>query len=520
MGTIDNTGLGMSGVGTTVAVAETLNDVSSTFNDKNITYNGSLANLDIDTILRAKQDHINDIYQLGDYYVDADELVGGAIKQVYIPFSITDGYYLRGGNSKTRAKYEEWFKYIHLNEKLESWFYQYYLFANVYFSLMDDSDLVTQPPHLCRISNVKINGNPLVEFNARSIKQDLKRQGQKALKKFIDDEQLDVRLSGYPKEVTEALVGNREYVQLDPKTTLLLQGPKPEWQRYAMPMIIGALKPLAKKTLIAEWETALLNQAKASFVHASVGAPKDNTRVADTNILNAVMQITKAAMKAGSGISVTNDWVTYEVIQPDVDKLFDNDKFANCNEEILGAFGINNSVTSGSDASISFGSSQISTKLVSIRISSARRAMSEMMNRVMRMINGSPYGLPRTADEKIPEFVMPICDLTKVAAFQEACMKLWETGNVSRQTLMDAYNLDVDKEFELRKKEHEAGYDDVFLKPGQSSSNNADSDDNDENTTIGRPRMEDSDRASDPGNAQTGRQEKPSNPDGSEAQDE
>lgn len=440
---------------------------------------------------------------------------------MYVPFSLTDGYYLRGGNTKTRAKYEEWFKYIHLNEKLESWFYQYYLFANVYFSLMDDSDLVTLPPHLCRISNVRINGNPLVEFNARSIKQDLKRQGQKALKKFIDDEELDVRLSGYPKEVTEALSSNREYVQLDPKTTLLLQGPKPEWQRYAMPMIIAALKPLAKKALIADWETALLNLAKASFVHASVGAPQDSNIVADTNILNAIMNITKAAMKAGGGIAVTHDWVKYDVIQPDVDKLFDNDKFANTNEEILGAFGINNSVTSGSDASISFGSSQISTKLVSIRISAARRALSEMMNRVMRMINGSPYGLPRTADEKIPEFVMPICDLTKVAAFQEACMKLWETGNVSRQTLMDAYNLDIDKEYELRKQEQESGYDDVFLKPGQSSKAQSGSgSDSNDNTTIGRPRMDDSERASDPGNAETGRQEKPSRPDGSEAQDE
>lgn len=141
------------------------------------------------------------------------------------------------------------------------------------------------------------------------------------------------------------------------------------------------------------------------------------------------------------------------------------------------------------------------------------------MNRVMRMINGSPYGLPRTADEKIPEFVMPICDLTKVAAFQEACMKLWETGNVSRQTLMDAYNLDIDKEFELRKKEQESGYDDVFQKPGQSSNAQPDNDGGDGSTTIGRPRMEDSDRSSDPGNAETGRQEKPSRPEGSEAQE-
>lgn len=49
--------------GTTFAVAETLNDVTSSYNNRSITYNGSLENLDIDAILRQKQDHINDIYQ-------------------------------------------------------------------------------------------------------------------------------------------------------------------------------------------------------------------------------------------------------------------------------------------------------------------------------------------------------------------------------------------------------------------------------------------------------------------------
>ena len=63
MADMNNIGFGRSGAGTTIAVAETINDVSSTYNDRNITYNGSLANLDIDSILRAKQDHINDIYQ-------------------------------------------------------------------------------------------------------------------------------------------------------------------------------------------------------------------------------------------------------------------------------------------------------------------------------------------------------------------------------------------------------------------------------------------------------------------------
>lgn len=182
--------------GTTYAVSESINDVTGLFNERSITYNGSLQNLDIDTILRQKQEHINDIYQLADYYVDSEELVGSAIKKIYVPFSLSEGYHLTGGNDKTRTKYEEWFKRIHLNEKLKSWFYQYYLFANVYFSLMNDGDLITLPPHLCRISNVIVNGNPLVEFNARSIKQDFRKNGQKALKKFLEDDDLKVRLAG------------------------------------------------------------------------------------------------------------------------------------------------------------------------------------------------------------------------------------------------------------------------------------------------------------------------------------
>lgn len=500
------------------AVAETLNDVSGTFNDRSITYNGSLATLDIGPILRDKQGHINDIYQLADYYVDAEELISSAIRKIYVPFSLSDGWYLTGGNDKTRAKYEEWFKRIHFNDdKLESWFYQYFLFANVYFSLMEDSDIATLPPHLSRISNVKVNGNPLVEFNARSVKQDLKKQGQKALKKFLEDEDLNVRLAGYPKEVSEALKSssNREFVQLDPKTTFVWQASHPEWSRYAMPMIVPALKPLARKELITTYESALLALAAASFLHIKVGVPKDSNMTVDSNILTAVQSLGKKAMKAGGGIFTTNDLITCEIVQPDVDHMWDKDKYANANEEILGALGINNSVTSGSDASISFGASQVSTKLISLRITAARNSFCELMNRIIRAVNGSPYGLPRTTVDKLPTFCMPVSDLTKVAAFQDACMKLWESGMLSRKTLMETYDLDVQMEYERKKKELEEGYEDVFVKPGTKQNNEPG-----ETGQRGRPTMSDDERQSDPGNSETGRQPKPSSENGSEQHEE
>jgi len=506
-------------LGTTYAVAESLNDVSGTFSDRSITYNGSLQNLNIDTILRQKQDRINDIYQLADYYVDAEELVGSAVKKIFVPFSISDGWTLTGGTEKTRTKYYDWFSRIHFEDKWRSWFYQYYLFANVYFNLMEDSDIITLPPHLCRITNVLVNGNPLIEYNARSVKQDFKKQGQKALKKYLDDEELNVRVAGLPKEVVEALRTNKEWVQLDPKTSFVWQAAKPEWSRYAMPMIVQCLKPLAKKEIISAFENQLLTLAAAGFLHITVGAPPDGNVVSDNQILSGIQALAKRAMTAGGGILTTNDLVKTEFIQVDVDHMWSDDKYKNVNDEILGALGISSSVTSGNDASISYGSSQVSTRLVSLRISAARKAFCDLMNRIIRTVNGSPYGLPRTTSDKLPTFEMPICDLTKVAAFQEECMKLWESGNISRKTMLTAHGIDMDMEYELKKKERDSGYDDVFVKPGTNVSD-TDNNDSDGDGKIGRPKMDDSERNSPEDNAQTGAQPKPSNPEGSESQEE
>lgn len=497
------------------ALSETFKDVSGTYNDTNITYNGDITGFDYTRLLRDKQNNIYDAYMLADYFYDAEELYGGSIKYVYVPFSLIDGWYLTGGDAKVRAKYEEWFKRISLDQKLESWFTQYYNFANVTFSLMEDGDLVTLPPVLTRITNVLVNGNPLVEFNARKVKQDLKKQGQKALKKFLDDEELDIRLAGYPKEVSEALKANKEWVQLDPKTTFFWSMPKPEWQRYAVPMIVMCLKPLAKKAIISKYEDAMLNLAAASFVHASVGAPDESKEVSDVNILRGVMNITKAAMKVGGGISVTNDWVKYDVVQPDLEKMFDHDKYSGPNEEILGAMGINTSVAGGSsDTSVTFGTAQISTRIVSMRITRARQSLCAMMNKIIRAVNGAPYGLPRSNDSKLPTFMMPTSDLTKVAEFQDACMTLWEKGMISDKTLMDAHGFDIKHEFEQKKQELADGYNEVFVAPGKNNGDAGTS------GTRGRPTLDDDQRNSDPGNSVTGRQNKPSNPDGSEAQEE
>lgn len=65
-----------------VVVGASENPPSLTFTDKNITYTGSISGFNYDAILRDKQTNIQELFRLSDYYVDADPIYRGIIKQV------------------------------------------------------------------------------------------------------------------------------------------------------------------------------------------------------------------------------------------------------------------------------------------------------------------------------------------------------------------------------------------------------------------------------------------------------
>lgn len=62
-----------------------------------------------------------------------------------------------------------------------------------------------------------VNGEPVIEFNAKGVRDDLKMKGNKALQPYAKDEELAVRLEGYPKEVADGIRKGVEWVQLDPR---------------------------------------------------------------------------------------------------------------------------------------------------------------------------------------------------------------------------------------------------------------------------------------------------------------
>lgn len=364
---------------------------------------------------------------------------------------------------------------------------------------MDDGSLITLPIHMVRISNIMTNGEPVVEFNCRTIVSDLKQQGIKAQKDFVDDEKLDVRLEGFPPEVSQAVKKGAEWVQLNPENTFLLQDLKEDWMRYAVPIVASCLKTFAKKELISAYEGAILNLGISSFVHVTYGDAAKEI-LPDTVMLNQIQSLFASAMNIKNGVplATTNAFCKATVVQPDMNDLFEDDHYAVVNREILSAGGISGIIVSGvSDAGSSFASAQVSMQTAAIRIKQARRNFCEMMDKINLRLNGV---LPRSSTANIPRFTFPPVDLAGNEKFQKTCLELWREGVVSTETMLQVHGYDMGQERERIEQEGD------MAPPAREAPENTP----EPAEKPGRPPLEDAERNSDPAKAITGKQPKPS----------
>ena len=234
---------------TTVIGAKEVNESSlKAFDNSNITYSSELSSVDYDSLLRNKQDNIDTLYQLADYYCDADPVIRGVVKGVYVPFSATK-WYLTGANDKTIQIFEEQYKKMRLDELIEDMFLQYWKYGNVY-TYVWKGNIMTLAPHKCEIGNTMLNGTPIVDFNVQDIQNEF-RQRTYSVRETpgVKDDILERILKGYPPEIARAISSNAQYAQLDPENAYVLQAPKEGWQRYAVPWIATALPVWLRKNL-------------------------------------------------------------------------------------------------------------------------------------------------------------------------------------------------------------------------------------------------------------------------------
>ncbi len=474
------------------------------FDNSNITFSGKLGSVNYDDILRDKQRNIETLYRLADYYTDADPIVHGIIKGVYVPFT-SGGWYLTGENEKTIDIFEEHYRKIRLKEQIDDIFLQYYKYGNVFVYIWD-GHIMTLPPHKCKVGNVMLNGVPVVDFDVLDIATEFRQRTYSFLKDDqVDDNTVEEILNGYPPEVAEALRQGKQYATLDPNNCFPLQALKEGWTRYAVPWIASALPALAKKELIQNYETAMLNIGARPFVHVQYGdSTKGQEMYPDAQQLGMVRNIFSKAM-GGKPLAVTNHLAKAQVILADLSSLYQWPMYDSVNEDILAAGGIAGIIVNGrSEDGSTFASAQVSTQSLTARIEAARKEFEEFMNKVNRRLAEDIKLVHVNNMKAIPEFHFIPFDADGEKALRETCEKLWEQGTVSTRTLLNMNGFSLAKEKTQREKEASDGTDevmksrDLIIQAGPE----------DEEGNMGRPEMDDSERNSDPANAIRSKQSK------------
>lgn len=497
---------------TVIGAANQTESSLKAFDNSNITYSSDMSNVDYDSILRDKQSNIDTLYQLADYYCDADPIVRGIIKGVYVPFSSTK-WHLTGENAKTIAIFEEQYRTMRLNELIDDMFLQYWKYGNVYTYIWK-GNIMTLPPHKCKIGNTMLNGTPIVDFNVQDLQNEFRERTYSVKEASgVKDDDLDRILKGYPPEIAQAIKSGAQYAQLDPANVHVLQCSKEGWTRYAIPWIASALPALAKKELISKYEASLLNLGARSFLHVTYGdSTKGQDMLPDGEQLREVRSIFASAM-ANNPLAVTNHLVKAQVIQADLSDLYQWPLYEQVNADILAAGGVAGIIVNGnSEDGSTFASAQVSMQAAASRINAARAEFEQFMNKVnQRLVED--LKLVRTNNLKdIPEFHFVPMDMNGDKAFRDACEKLWQQGLVSTRTLMEISGFNLSKEKDRRETEASDGTDEVMIpRQIQQAMQNQDASSenvNEDKKSPGRPKLDNNERHSDPDNAERSKQAK------------
>lgn len=198
-------------------------------------------------------------------------------------------------------------------------------------------------------------------------------------------------------------------------------------------------------------------------------------------------------------------------MQPKLDDLFQWDKYKDVNNDILSSGGISGILVSGvSEDGSTFASAQVSMNTAAARIDTARDEFCDLMTRINERLREDIVGVYNL--KEIPVFSFKPLDMAGKKALRDACVALWEKGLVSTQTMLETQGYSLELERTRREQESKNGVDEILIPRDATTAAPVA---NEGEGKVGRPKLDDDERTSDPDAAERGKQPKPSNEGGS-----
>lgn len=347
------------------------------------------------------------------------------------------------------------------------------------------------PIGVAEISEYLVNSEPVVQFNVQQLRSRLRKTYKKNKKnKALFFEKIDDEIkNNYPSEVYEGFKNNESYVNLDYRYTGVIRINNQD-RNYGVSPILRAIPDLL---MIDQFRTTDDVNAKArgkKIIHQKMRKELitgSNVRK-DTYPEQAYAhQCLADAWKNQIVLATTPPTVeSIEYIEPTVEMVPVN-TYNYYRSKVLATLGISFLMDSGSQ---SVSTASISVTQLMRTINSITEQLENILFRFYRQIlidNG--FDTSYTPHISIIDSEMLEMDIKQsLASFY------YNVLGTSRQTAFETVGLDPYDEYQKRKSEREAGFDDILVPYGTSytkSSEDTSIDSNNKNNKGGRPKGKD-----------------------------
>jgi hypothetical protein len=260
--------------------------------------------------------------------------------------------YLEGGNAKSRAFVEAWFKRIKLHDLKAQFFREYYRSGNVFLYKLEsklkntteniiESYGATNPKSAIPVKYVLLNPvdigakgsvsfgdyqyiKILTPFELARLK-DPKTEHEKALRNSLPEE-VKKQLDGSVRSTSSKL-----YIELDSSSLNVIFAKKQDYEPLSIPMVFSVLDDINKKLELKKIDQAIARSIENVVLLVTMGAEPDKGGINERN-LKAMQEIFK---NKSVGRVLVSDYTTKaDFVIPDLRKVIGKEKYEVLNKDI------------------------------------------------------------------------------------------------------------------------------------------------------------------------------------------
>ncbi len=347
-------------------------------------------------------------------------------------------------NKKAKKFFDTHCRFADMDKLLREIFLEYYLIEDVFVYRGDRNTVKTGPdvgsvyyPYtVLNPAKVEILG-PLL-FDSEIIALNLDDDLFKALSQWPE---LEKRLIGNLPEDIKKLIGVRKQIPLDVEKASRISRRRQSYQRYSVPFVMSAARPLLVKRRLREMDLATAEGNINTLVVVKVG---NDEYPADGPQLKAMAALLKNTAKSYE--LVCNHTVQVEFLRPDFKSLF-AEKYEELDKDIDKAMGMPLLLITGEGNSS--GAAFWSLLAVVEKLNRGRHVVARWLEEEYRKI-AELEGL-----KEYPKVVFDRLSLRDEKVFKDIMMNLNDRGMLDVESMLDDADFDYEEILERKKRDAE-----------------------------------------------------------------